>query len=135
MLNPGTYALADRAITTAVNETQAPISDLAGMSAVTIQARFAYGSGGTTAKVYIATSLDNGATWVDIACLAFTTTGSVKVVNVSGLTPRSAPIIPSDGTLVDDTIIDGVLGDRLRARIVTTGTYANSLLTVRVAVR
>lgn len=135
MLNPGTYALADRAITTAVNEAQFPIQDLAGMAAVTIQARFAYGTGGTTAKVYVATSLDNGATWVDIACLAFTTAGGAKVVNLSGLTPKGTPITPSDGTLADDTIVDGVLGDRLRARIVTTGTYANSLLTVRAAVR
>ena len=88
MLNPGTYALADRAITTAINEAQSPIVDLEGMTAVTIQARLAYGSGGTTAKVYVATSLDNGLTWVDVACLAFGPAGGVKVVNVSGLTPK-----------------------------------------------
>jgi hypothetical protein len=93
------------------------------------------GTGGTTAKVYIQTSLDQGATWVDIACLAFTTTGAVKVVNLSGLTPKTTPVTPTDGALTDDTCVDGVLGDRLRAKIVTTGTYANAIVSVRVAVR
>lgn len=135
MLNPGTYALADKPITTASNEAQAPITDLEGMTAATIQARFAYGTGGTSAKVYVATSLDGGTTWVDIACFAFTNAGGVKVVNVSGLASRTLPIVPTDGALADDTTVDGVLGDRLRARIVTTGTYSNSLLTVRAVVR
>ncbi len=135
MLNPGTYALADRAITTAINEAQSPIVDLQGVTAVTIQARLAYGSGGTSAKVYVATSLDGGITWVDVACLAFGAAGAVKVVNVSGLTPKGTPAIPTDGALTDDTILDGILGDRLRARIVTTGTYANSVVSVRATVR
>ncbi|QCO15527.1 hypothetical protein D3869_09960 [Azospirillum brasilense] len=135
MLNPGTYALADRAITTAINEAQSPIVDLEGMTAVTIQARLAYGSGGTTAKVYVATSLDNGLTWVDVACLAFGPAGGVKVVNVSGLTPKGIPVVPTDGALADDTTVDGVLGDRLRARIVTMGTYSNSILSVRATIR
>jgi len=135
MLNPGTYALADRAITTAINEAQSPIVDLEGMTAVTIQARLAYGSGGTTAKVYVATSMDNGVTWVDVACLAFGAAGGVKVVNVSGMTPKGTPVVPTDGALPDDTTLDGVLGDRLRARIVTTGTYANSIISVKAVVR
>lgn len=135
MLNPGIYALADRAITTAINEAQSPIVDLEGMTAVSIHARLAYGSGGTTAKVYVATSLDQGVTWVDVACLAFGAAGAVKVLNVSGLTPKGTPAVPTDGALADDTTLDGILGDRLRARVVTAGTYANSIVTVRVAVR
>ncbi len=135
MLNPGCYSLADFAITKATNEVQAPIVDLEGMSAVTICARFGYGSGGATAKVYVATSLDRGLTWVDVACLTFGTAGGVKVVNVSGMTPRGAPITPTDGALPDDTTLDGVLGDQLRTRIVTTGTYVNSIVSVKAVVR
>lgn len=135
MLNPGIYALADRSITTALNEAQTPIVDLEGMTAATIQARLAMGTGGTTAKVFVQTSLDQGTTWIDVACLAFTTTGAVKVVNLSALTPKATPATPSDGTLADDSVVDGILGDRLRAKIITTGTYANAVLSVRTAVR
>lgn len=136
MLNPGLYALADRAITTALNEAQTPIVDLDGATAVTVQARLAYGSGGTTAKVYVQTSLDQGVTWMDVACLAFAAAGATKVVNLSALTPRTVPALPTDGALADDTVVDGVLGDRLRTRIITTGTYAGStLVSVRAAVR
>lgn len=135
MLNPGLYALADRAITTALNEAQTPIVDLDGASAVSLQARLAYGSGGTTAKVYVQTSLDQGVTWIDVACFAFTTAGAVKVANLSGLTPRTAPFVPTDGALADDTVVDGILGDRLRARIIATGTYGSSVVSVRAAVR
>lgn len=51
MLNPGDYSLADLAITSALNGVaQTPIKNLEGMLAATIEARFAYGSGGASAK-------------------------------------------------------------------------------------
>ena len=135
MLNPGIYNLADRALTTAINEAQTAIVALDGMTAASIQARLAMGTGGTTAKVYVQTSLDQGTTWIDIACLAFTTTGALKVVNLSGLTPKGTPAVPTDGALADDTVIDGILGDRLRAKIITTGTYSAAVVSVRASVR
>jgi hypothetical protein len=135
MNNATLYNLADRALTTAINEAQTAIIGLDGMTAATIQARLAMGSGGTTAKVYIQTSLDQGTTWIDVACLAFTTTGATKLVNLSGLTAKTAPASPTDGAMADDTCLDGVLGDRLRAKIVTTGTYSSAVLSVRAAVR
>jgi len=135
MFNPGPYTLAARQITTAITgEAQTAITDLEGATAVTIQAALAYGSGGTTAKADIETSLDGGTTWVPIARLAFTTASATKVVNLSGLTPKTTPYTPA--TLSDDTAVDGILGDRLRASITTTGTYGGStVLAVRVAVR
>jgi hypothetical protein len=105
------------------------------MTAVTVQARLAMGTGGTTAKVFVQTSLDQGTTWVDVACLAFTTTGATKVVNLSGLTPKASPATPTDGAMSDDTALDGVLGDRLRAKIITTGTYSAAVVSVRASVR
>lgn len=135
MLNPGIYSLADRAVTTALNEAQTPVVNLDGMTAVTVQARLAMGTGGTTCKVYVQTSLDQGVTWIDIACAAFATSGAVKLFNTSALTPRTSPVITTDGALADDTVLDGILGDRLRAKIVTVGTYANAIASVRVAVR
>lgn len=136
MNNPGCYSLADTAITTALTgSAQTAIENLEGMLAASIQAKFAYGSGGTTAKVYVQTTLDDGITWVDIASFAFTTASATKVINLSGLTPKTTAVTPSDGALTDDTCVDGVLGNALRAKLTTTGTYVNSTLSVKLIAR
>lgn len=124
----------DLSITSAGTTTCDVISDLAGMTAVSIQARFAYGSGGTTAKVYVQTSLSQSNDWVDVACIAFATTSETQVLNLSGLTPKGLTV-PTDGALTDDTVLDGILGDRLRVKVVSVGTYANTTLSVRASVR
>lgn len=143
---PGLYNLGDVTITAALTDSvitsgvsaagaaQALIDRLDGMSAVTIQARLAYGGGGTSIKVDIETSLDHGLNWLPIARLAFTTASALKVVNLSGLTPKTTAASP--GALTDDACLDGVLGDRLRARVTSVGTYtSNTTLSVRAAVR
>jgi hypothetical protein len=71
---------------------------------------------------------------VQIARFDFTTSGIQKVLTVSGLTPRLAAA--SAGSLSADTALDGTLGDRLRATVVSTGTYAGStVVSVRANVR
>lgn len=136
MNNPGYYSLADLPITTALTgSTQTAIENLEGMLASTIQAKFAYGSGGTSAKVYVQTTLDDGLTWVDIASFAFTTSSATKVINLSGLTPKTTAITPSDGALSDDTCVDGILGNTLRVKITTVGVYVNSTLSVKLIAR
>lgn len=148
MQNPGVYNLGDRAITTALTgevitdgtsaagEDQAFIDRLDGMTAATISARFSYGSGGTSCKVWVQTSLDQGVTWVDIACFAFTTSSAHKMTNLSAALETANQLTPTDGALADNTNVDSILGDRLRVKITTTGTYAGSTtLAVRAAVR
>lgn len=136
MLNAGDYTLALRAITAAISgEAQSAIQNLDGMQAVTLECQFAYGSGGTSCKVYVQTTLDNGQTWVDVACFAFTTSSAIKLINLSGLTPVTSQVTPSDGTMTDNTCQDGILGSALRAKITTTGTYANSSVSMRASVR
>lgn len=142
----GIYNLGDQAITTAVTNltitdgtstqgvAQSFIDGLDFAAAVTLQANFTYGSGGTTLKVDIETSLDQGLTWIAIARFAFLLASAEKVVNLSGLTPVSTVYSPT--TLSDDSVKDGILGDRFRARITSTGTYAgNTSVSVRAAVR
>src|SRR3990172_876648 len=102
------------------------IDELDGMTAVSLSLRLAYGSGGTSLKAYIQTSLDQGTTWIDIACIVFGTAAEHKTLNLSGLTPKTTQYEPTDGALADDTAVDGILGDRLRLKAVVTGTYGGS---------
>lgn len=92
---------------------------------IVIQATLTYGSGGTTAKAYLQTSIDNGATWVDVASLAFATATATKisVVNTAAV-PATQALTASDGALTDNTVNNGVIGDQLRVKYTTTGTYA-----------
>ena len=143
MNNPGVYDLASVALTTDLTgEVVTEISgveyvgSLDGMLAASVQVRFAYGSGGTTCKVYIQTSLDQGTTWCDVCCVALTTSSATKIVNLSGLTPKTTAATPGDGALADDTCVDGIIGDRWRCKITSTGTYAgNTTVAVRLTAR
>jgi hypothetical protein len=136
MLNPGDYSLASLAITTALSGVaQTPVQNLEGILAATIEAKLSYGSGGTSLKAYVQVTLDDGQTWIDIACFAFTTASATKVINLSGLTPKTTAITPSDGSLTDDTCVDGILGSAMRVKITSVGTYANTALSVKVSAR
>jgi hypothetical protein len=114
-------------VTAAVTaQTAGEETGLDGMSGLVMEAIFTYGSGGTSAKAWVQTSLDGGTTWVDIACFAFTTSTANKVATVSARTPVTTVYAPTDGTLGDDTVKDGILGDRVRVKYTTVGTYADS---------
>jgi len=143
MNNPGVYDLGDRSITGAMSgevitdgsNSNAYIDGLEGMLAASVEIRFSYGTGGTTCKVYVQTSLDQGVTWVDVICDSVTTTSETLVYNLSGLTPKTTGLAPSDGALADDTCVDGILGDRWRVKLTTTGTYVNTSVSVRLMAR
>lgn len=142
MQNPGVFSLtkngaaSDLAVAAAGTTICDLVDSLDGMKAVSLQARLAYGSGGTTIKAFVQTSLDQGATWVDVACFAFTTAGATKIVNLSAMTPKTTPAAPTDGALADDTCVDGIFGDRLRCKAVSVGVYGGStVLSVRASVR
>lgn len=136
MLNPGDYSLCDLAVTTALSGVaQTPIQNLEGIVAATIIAKFSYGSGGTGLKAWVQVTVDDGQTWMDIACFAFTTGSAIKAVNLSGLTPVTTAFAPSDGAMADDAVKDGVLGSAMRVKITSTGTYSNTIISVKVSVR
>jgi hypothetical protein len=135
MLNPGDYSLCDLALTTALSSVaQTPIQNLEGILAATIEFKFAYGAGGTTAKAYVQITVDDGQTWIDIACRAWTTANETKVINLSGLTPVAA-FTPTDGAMADNTLQDGILGSAMRVKLITTGTYSNTTISVKVSAR
>lgn len=131
-MTTGIVSLGDFTITSAGTQTgDWTTTDLDGLLAATFDVRFAYGSGGTTVKVWVQTTLDDGATVIDIACVALATASEHQVFNLSGLTPKTTLVTPTDGALADDTCVDGVLGDQFRVKLTSAGTYAAST-TVRV---
>lgn len=123
---PGIKNLGDFQITTAGTQVGDWIENLDGMLAMVASLRLAYGSGGTTIRAYLQTSLDQGQTAIDIACVLFATASEHACLNFSALTPKTTQVVPTDGALTDDTALDGILGDRVRLKVVSVGTYAGS---------
>jgi hypothetical protein len=134
MNNDGAFLLFAGQITAALSaQQQTPIEDLEGMLSASIVARFAYGSGGTTAVALIQTTLDGGTIWHDIARFDFATASAIKYANLSGLTYKAAAAL---STLGSEGQNDGVLGPMVRAVITSTGTYGGgTLLDVRMIAR
>ena len=101
-----------------------------------IQGTLTYGSGGTTADVWVQTSVDEGTSWTDVANFHFTTASARFLYNLSALTPVTTEYVPTDGTLGANTAKDGLLGPLWRCKTTTTGTYAGgTVLRVDVAPR
>jgi hypothetical protein len=143
MDNPGPLALqlagGDFALGAAATQIGTPQAGLAGMTSLSLQVDFNYGSstGSPQTNVYVVTSLDQGATWFDVANIEFTTASTADVVNLSAASPLTTPTAPSLHALTNNTVLNGPLGDRLRVDVVVSGgTYGgNSLVSVRAVVR
>ena len=110
-------------VTTAGTYPSGEMSIPMGASVIVAQAAFARGAGGTTCDVFVQTRVDNGSTWIDIMQFAFATTTVTKISAVRPYIATAANVTPTDGSLTDNTILDGVIGDRLRVKTVVVGTY------------
>jgi hypothetical protein len=142
MLNPGTFPLLnaaganDFAITTAGTQVGTWVEDLDGMLAMLASLRFQWGSGGTSVKAYLQVSPDDGTTAIDIACAVFGVASEHACWNFCALTPKTTQVTPTDGTLADDTAVDGMLSNMVRLKVVSLGTYAGStVLSGRITAR
>lgn len=99
-----------------------------------VQANFTYDSGGTSVDAYLQTSLDKGATWIDVAQFHFTTASARFVYNLSSETPVTTEYTPTDGTLSANTAKDGLLGPMFQVKYKSTGTYGGaSALSIDIA--
>lgn len=92
---------------------------------LTLHAICTVAGGGTTAKAWVQTSFDGGTTWMDIANFAFTTSTATRLYHLTAAAVTSIAT-PVDGTLADNTVVNGFLGDRLRVKLTTTGTYTGA---------
>ena len=121
--------------TTAGTFPSAEISIPMGATVILAQAVFVRGGGGTTCDVFVQTSVDNGGSWIDVMQFAFATTTVTKISGVRPYIATAANITPTDGGLSDNTILDGVIGDRLRVKTVVVGTYSStSTLDVNICI-
>jgi hypothetical protein len=141
----GTYNLGDEQISVAVTDevltegvsaagvAQSFIDGLEFVAAVALLVNFQYGAGGTTCVVVVQTSLDQGSNWIDVARFDFAQASAAKRANLSGLTPVAVGAI---SVLGSESVLDGIIGDRMRAKITTTGTYSGATsVSVRAVVR
>ncbi len=144
-MTPGIYNLGTRVITAALTDqvitegsstggtAQSYIDRLDGMSSVTIFVEFEFGASGSTCAVVVQTSINQGDDWIDIVRFDFATSNSKKHATVGcfgNVSPGAMAALASEGKL------DGILGDRLRAKITSTGTYSNNTsVAIRAAVR
>lgn len=128
--------LCSTAVTSAVTQSiQTAVTGFGAPQALTIQARFAPVSGGTSCDAWVQTTVD-GTNWIDIAQFSFTTSAAQKIVNVSGMTAVTTPTSVTDGTLTANTVQQGVLGDQYRVKVTSVGTFAaGTTLTVDVYAR
>ena len=135
MDSPGPYVLAALQITGPLTaELMTPVTDLAGMTALSLEAAWSGGSGGSSVEALVQTSFDGGTTWRDIARFDFTTSADVKQCNLSGLLSKA---VADYAPLGSNSVNDGILGDQLQAVITSVGTFtgAGGLLTVRAVAR
>ncbi len=113
-------------VTTPNGDTYRTANDLPTvLDGLLLHAIFAYGAGGTTVKSWVQTSIDGGITWIDIASFAFTLTAGQRIYHLTGAAVTSI-LTPTDGTLADNTSVNGVLGQRFRVKYTTTGTYTGA---------
>lgn len=94
------------------------------ITAVTLFAEFVRAGGGTSAKAWVQTSFD-GVNWMDIANFAFTTTSANRAYNLVPVSVTSI-VTPTDGSMADNTSIEGFVGPRLRTKLTTVGTYTGA---------
>lgn len=129
--------LPETTITAAVAATAGTVfTGLAGMKYLVVYAQMKVGTGGSSIKAYVQTSLDGGTTWIDVMSFAFANTAAVKVSAVSVAVALAAAATGVDGALADNTILNGLLGDRVRVKYVTTGTYSGgTTITVSAVVK
>ena len=124
-VSTGKRELLNLSITAAVAATATAAVDIGhNVDTILLQCNFTYvASAATSAKAYVQTSFDGGTTWCDIACFAHTTTSLNRVFNLSSKTAVTTIFTLTDGTLTDSTAKDGLIGNLIRVKYVTVGTY------------
>lgn len=115
--------LASQSFTTPVTgQTSAPVVGLGEVGSLNLICSFTAAGGGTNVFCVVQTTLDDGVVWFDIARFDFTTSSAVKRACCDG---RAGAGVASLVSLASaDTKIDGLIGNRLRTLVTSSGTYS-----------
>lgn len=135
--NQSLQLLPTTTITAAVTgvTTGSAVLDTSLAQAVQLQAKFTYVAGGTTAKFWVQTSFDGGLTWCDVVNFAFATATLTKVAQINVFL-AATHATPTDAALADNTINNGLIGDLIRVKYTTTGTYSGgTTIEIRASVK
>ena len=116
--------LPETTITTAVTGAVSGTFEVDNCVGVAVVFDFVRGSGGTTAKAWLQTSVDGTEEWVDVIGFSATTASLKKIGATSSYEAHTHATIV-DGTTGNATIV-GFLGNKWRVKYTTTGTYAAS---------
>jgi hypothetical protein len=117
--------LAATTITTAVTNQLSTAVIMQDVKYMAVQGSITYGSGGTNAKMWLQTSIDEGTSWIDIAEFTFTTSTAKRVYSLDGVAVTTI-YTPTDAAITANTSKSGIFGDRFRVKYTTTGTYSGS---------
>lgn len=113
-------------ITTAGTVISGTITNLQDKIVNGLGAVFTYGSGGTTAKAFVQTSFDDGATWQDVTVFSFTTATAKKGATLGWPALGTAHFTVTDGSLADNAMSGAPVGNMVRTKVISTGTYAGT---------
>ncbi len=113
-----------------------------GINGLTAQGSFTYGSGGTSAKFYLQTTID-GENWRDVCCFAYTTASSSLAVNLIAATalqtaqnfnPPGGVLAGVDTDFGDNSGASGLIGNSLRVKQIITASpaYENTIFNLAI---
>jgi hypothetical protein len=103
----------------------AGVFEIGRAESLTLHGVITVAGGGTTAKAWVQTSFDGGSSWMDIANFAFTTSTATRAYHLTAAAVTSIAT-PGDAALTDNTAVNGFLGNVVRVKLTTTGTYTGA---------
>ena len=127
-----TYPILPSATLTTATGTTVTTSIPRPFSTAFLYAVFTYAAGGDTIQAWVQCSDDRGATRKDVACFAFATTNAKRFFNLSGLTAVTTVGTPTDGALVDNTSINGIMTQYVRVKYTVGGAGYSGATTLAI---
>lgn len=96
---------------------------------------FVYGSGGTAGTVWLQTSYDDGASWMDLCAFNFATASQKRYAAFNQSQFGTVVSTPTDASMAGSAIATFAPGNLLRARYSNTGTYSGSTVNLYLVVK
>lgn len=99
-------------------------------NSVLLHAKVVVAADGGECDAYVQTRIAGA--WVDVADFHATTASLERFFNLSTRTPVTTIGTPTAATLTDNTAVDGLIGDVLRVKLVTSGSAYTGASSIKV---